>query len=129
MQTNRNSLIFTNDKGELYTYETKQSEIIKIDHKRQFNEILKNNKNVIVGFFATWCRACIAMKPNFKKASTDASLKNYKFLEVDFDKFRPLAAEYGVTLLPTIMKINNNIVEKKLIGFMSAPKLIEELNG
>ena len=58
--------------------------VIHITSEQQFNEELKNNKYVVVDFFATWCGPCKRLAPELEKLSNSEEFKNVKFLKVYF---------------------------------------------
>jgi thiol-disulfide isomerase/thioredoxin len=53
--------------------------------KDNLQEIISNNKLVIVQYSATWCGNCRIMKPKFKKLSSEN--EEAVFLVVDAEKF------------------------------------------
>ena len=48
-------------------------------------EIVANNKTVVVQFSATWCGNCRIMKPKFKKLASEN--ESIPFVLVDAEKF------------------------------------------
>ena len=56
--------------------------VIHITSEQHFNEELKNNKYVVVDFFATWCGPCKRLAPELEKLSNSEDFKNVKFLKV-----------------------------------------------
>jgi len=62
-------------------------------------EIITNNKNVVVQYSATWCGNCRIMKPKFKKeASTNEEIT---FVIADAEKFPESRKLANVDNLPT----------------------------
>jgi thioredoxin 1 len=54
---------------------------------------------VIVDFFATWCGPCKAVSPLLEKLSDAHS--NVDFYKVDVDQLAEVAADNGVSAMPT----------------------------
>ncbi len=69
------------------------------------NEVLKNEKTVIVDFFASWCMPCQMLMPVLEEISKE--MENIDIIEVDIDKSRDLAIEYGIEAVPTMIIFKN----------------------
>ncbi|EAR00243.1 thioredoxin family protein [Maribacter sp. HTCC2170] len=67
--------------------------------KDNLNEIIAENKNVIVQYSASWCGNCRIMKPKFKKEST--LNKDMTFVLADAEKFSESRKLAKVDNLPT----------------------------
>ena len=62
-------------------------------------EIVSNNKKVIVQYSATWCGNCRIMKPKFKKLASEN--ENAVFVIADAEKFPESRTLADVSNLPT----------------------------
>jgi thiol-disulfide isomerase/thioredoxin len=69
------------------------------------NEIIAENKNVVVQYSATWCGNCRIMKPKFKKES--AENENMTFVLADAEKFPESRKLAKVDNLPTFATFVN----------------------
>ncbi|MBI1390611.1 MAG: thioredoxin fold domain-containing protein [bacterium] len=62
----------------------------------------EQNKLVVVDFYATWCGPCKLMEQNtFTDERVRERMAGFIPLKVDVDRQRDLAAQYGITSLPT----------------------------
>jgi thiol-disulfide isomerase/thioredoxin len=79
-----------------------EREVTKLANSEEFqakiDEAARENKALVIGFFATWCRACKATKPKFMKITQ--SWPNVEFCEILFDNNKDLAREKGIKSLP-----------------------------
>lgn len=68
-----------------------------------------DNKNVILKFYASWCTNCNIINDCIQ----DYSLKNkYFVINIDIDINSSLVEHYDIEKIPTVIKINNNELEK-----------------
>ncbi len=86
------------------------------------NEIVQNNKSVVVQFSATWCGNCRIMKPKFKQLASQN--EDIPFLMVDAEKFPESRKMANVSNLPTFA----TFVDGKLVNQAQTNKL-EVLNA
>lgn len=59
---------------------------------------------VVVDFHATWCGPCKAIAPQIEKLSE--THENIKFYKVDVDEVGEVAAENGISAMPTFLFFN-----------------------
>merc|ERR1712087_346176 len=80
----------------------KMPEVKKIETKAEFDELIKSDKLVVVDFYATWCGPCKAIAPKIE-AMAKEEFADCIFCKVDVDVLEDVAAEQGVSAMPTFM--------------------------
>lgn len=68
-------------------------------------QLISEEKNVVIQFSAGWCGNCRVMKPKFKKLATETD--NFKFVVVDAEKFPESRKMANVDNLPTFATFKN----------------------
>ena len=93
-----------------------------IENGQITNEVLKNDKLVIVDFFATWCGPCQMLAPviaNLDKKYSD----EVEFYKVNIDESQESAIRYGVMSVPTLIFFKNGEEIERQIGYMDEEEL------
>lgn len=103
---------------------TKQPETKTQKHNRslltpfsaaEYTEKVTNAQGpVVVDFFATWCGPCKAISPALEQMSKDNT--GVSFYKVDVDELASVAAENGVSAMPTFHFYKNGQRSKEVKG-------------
>ena len=81
--------------------------------------VLKNDKPVMVDFWAAWCGPCRMVAPIMDQLTTEFEGKA-TIAKIDVDANQEFAAKYGVRNIPTVLVFKNGEVVEKQVGV--APK-------
>ena len=80
--------------------------MIKVLEKLEdFVTIIKEDKNVLVDFYATWCGPCRMMGRVMEEIEDEE--KDITFLKVDTDEFPEIAQQFGVMSIPMMVPFKN----------------------
>ena len=86
-----------------------------------FAETLRDNDIVLVDFWADWCAPCRMFAPVFEQAST--SHPDVVFAKVDTEAEQELAAQAGITSIPTLMAFREGVLVFSQPGALRASGL------
>lgn len=81
--------------------------------------------DVFLLFTANWCPSCIIMKNDIHN-----NLNNFSdiiFCYVDYDKYKDMAIQYKVNILPDYRIYRNKVEVKKTTGYKNKKDLLEWL--
>jgi len=78
--------------------------------------VLKNDKPVLVDFYATWCGPCKMAGPVLDKLS-DEFVGKIVIVKIDVDENPNAGATYGVQSIPTIIAFNGGKEVTRKVGF------------
>lgn len=56
----------------------------------EFEDILKETRNIVVKYYATWCGTCRLFSPKFRRMSEEEQYKDIKFLDINAEE-NPIA--------------------------------------
>lgn len=74
--------------------------------KSNFNTIIDSDMPVLVDFFADWCGPCKMLAPILNDVKEELK-DGVKIVKIDVDKNQPLAAQYQVRGVPTMILFKN----------------------
>lgn len=66
-----------------------------------FGALIRDNKLVLVDFFATWCGPCKMIAPFIEEVAEEYEGKAV-VAKIDVDEAQEIAAEYGISSIPTV---------------------------
>lgn len=85
-------------------------------------DVLKNDKPVLVDFWAPWCGPCKMVGPIVEKLAGEMS-DQVTIGKLNVDDNPQTAQQYGVMSIPTILLFKNGEVVDKTMGFQPEPDL------
>jgi thioredoxin 1 len=69
-----------------------------------FRTLLTAHTYLVADFYATWCPPCKTIAPVYAQLSTThAAPGKIAFVKVNVDEQREIAAQYGITAMPTFL--------------------------
>lgn len=71
-----------------------------------FDQLIQSKKPVLVDFFATWCGPCKMLSPILKEVK-DQLGDQILIIKIDVDKNQPVASQYQVRGVPTMILFQN----------------------
>jgi thioredoxin 1 len=92
-----------------------------------FQEIINQDKPILVDFFAEWCGPCKVQGPMLQELKQKMG-DGVSIIKIDIDKNQALAAQYQVRSVPTLMIFKGGETKWRESGVFPADKLEELIN-
>jgi thioredoxin 1 len=87
-------------------------------------EVLKNDKPVLIDFWAPWCGPCKAIGPIVEELAEQLK-DSVKVMKLNVDENQKTAINYGVRSIPTLILFKDGKVLDTLIGLVPKTRLEE----
>jgi thioredoxin 1 len=89
-------------------------------------EVINNEKTVLVDFWAEWCGPCRAVSPILDQIAAENADK-LDIVKLNVDEHPALAAKYQITSIPAMKVFQKGEVVKTVIGAKPKPALEKDL--
>ncbi len=98
-----------------------------IESAKELENLLKEEKAILLDFYADTCPPCRALMPIVEKLA-DEYEGRVDIQKVDVHKFPELRTKYGIGSIPTLLFIKESEIVDKTIGVVPESELVEKLN-
>lgn len=95
--------------------------------KKNFKDIIDSEPPVLVDFFADWCGPCKTLAPILKEVKDELG-EGIKIIKIDVDKNQPLASQFQVRGVPTMILFKNGEQKWRQSGVLQKNELISIIN-
>ena len=100
----------------------------KIATNTSFDELLADEKLVIVDFWATWCGPCRMLSPLLDEVEEEMADK-ITVVKVNVDDADEIAMRYRIMSIPTLLFFKNGQLVDKSVGAMPKSSLVDKINA
>jgi len=89
-------------------------------------EVLKNDKPVIVDYWAEWCGPCLQIAPILEQIATEYADK-IDVVKINVDQNPDVSQRYRIMNIPTINVFSGGEVVKQIVGAKPKSALLKDL--
>jgi len=90
-------------------------------------QVLDNDKLVLVDFWAEWCGPCRTLGPIIDEIGEEYNGK-LDIAKVDIDQNQDYAAKYGIRNIPTVLLFKNGEIVDKHVGVAPKKKYTDSID-
>ena len=87
-----------------------------------FNDIINENRPVLVDFYADWCQPCKMVTPILKEVKSELGEK-VKIIKINVDHNPAISAKYNIRSIPTLMLFKNGQMRFNQAGVLPAGEI------
>lgn len=95
---------------------------------QNFNEVIAQDKPVVLDFWATWCGPCKKIAPLIEELAAEYEGKAI-IGKVNVEDEDGLASQFGIRNIPTVLFIKNGNVVDKQVGACPKSELENKLSA
>ena len=91
-------------------------------NQENYHDIIRNNENLIIDFWAPWCGPCRMLGPVFEELA-GVYAGRIRFAKCNTDENQVLASQFGISAIPTLFFYHKGQVVHQVAGVMPRPQL------
>ena len=100
----------------------------KVENNEDIEQLMNQEKPVLLDFYADWCGPCQSLLPTVKKLSKEYDGK-VEIQKVNVDENNELAVKFGVRSIPALFFLKDAEVVDKEVGLLSEAVLRKKLDA
>ncbi|WP_288955490.1 thioredoxin [uncultured Polaribacter sp.] len=89
--------------------------------------IIENNPNVLLDFYADWCGPCQTLLPTINKLA-DELKDDVVIKKINVDEYQELASEFSIRNIPTLIFFKDGKATDRHTGLITERNLRDKIN-
>ena len=96
-------------------------------NEKNFEEVIKTDKPVLIDFWASWCGPCRMMSPVIDEISEEM-VEKVKVCKINIDEEKNLAVKFNVMSIPTFIVLKEGKEVGRSIGVQDKSEIMKMIN-
>ncbi len=88
----------------------------------KFNDIINDDRPVLIDFYADWCQPCKMVVPILKEVKNSLGEK-VRIIKIDVDKNPEISSAYNIRSVPTLMLFKNGQLKFNQAGVIPVDQI------
>lgn len=98
----------------------------EIENIQQFAELVKQDKPILLDFYADWCGPCKTLLPIVDDLAKEN--EDFEIVKINVDNNQELASQFQVRSIPALFFIKDKIVVDRIQGLQPKSFLQSKIN-
>lgn len=99
--------------------------VVKIESEKQFDELVRGEKPLLVDFYADWCGPCRMQSPIVDAIAEENS--DVVVAKLNVDDVSEVAERFDIVSIPSLLVFKGGKLEKKFVGVTMKAILLDAL--
>ncbi len=99
----------------------------QITNAQEFNQVVSQEKPVLLDFYADWCGPCQSLMPVVEEIAKDYA-NDFEVRKINVDQYQELAQQFNVRSIPALFIVHDKEVKESFKGYRSKAQLEEILD-
>ena len=99
--------------------------VVLIENEKQFDELVRGEKPLLVDFYADWCGPCRMQSPIVDAIAEENS--DVVVAKVNVDDVPEVAERFGIVSIPTLLIFKNGSLVKQFVGVTMKATILASL--
>ena len=99
--------------------------MLTFNNEREFDELLKEDKPVLVDFYADWCGPCRMQSPIVDAIAEENS--DVAVAKLNVDDVPEVAERFGIASIPTLLIFKGGALVKQFVGVTMKANILASL--
>ena len=99
--------------------------VLLIENEKQFDELVRGEKPLLVDFYADWCGPCRMQSPIVDAIAEENS--DVVVAKVNVDDVPEVAERFGIVSIPTLLIFKNGSLVKQFVGVTMKATILASL--
>lgn len=82
---------------------------------QEFNALVKQDKPILIDFYAEWCGPCKSLTPIVERLA-DKYAEEVEIVKINVDHQQAIAKKFDVRSIPTLLFVHDLKIKEKLLG-------------